>query len=94
METIETLPLENEYLEADLIIDGALESTVRFYGIEDFDIWLAGIKWEWLAQAHNLNSTKVWEVYVITHLHSDTQDGCECAQYVTDHHPYWSSEEV
>lgn len=74
----------DEYLEATLIVGGAVDAMESFTDPVAFDTWLASI------QGELRDSTETVEVYSMQHPHSPNLD-CECAQYASDHRPYWEN---
>lgn len=79
------------YTEADVIWDGALAESKVFpedAPTGEFDSWLADVKQE----AADDTADSVVEVYTLFHDHDPELD-CECSQFVTSHHPYWSNSE-
>lgn len=74
------------YVEATVIVDGALaeEETFSDGQAEELNAWLTRQKE--LAMAHPDQET---QVYLMDHGHPPDMEDCSCAQYLTDHHPYW-----
>ncbi len=74
---------ESMYLDASVVVDGALEEDSTFYDYLFFEEWLRGVEED--AESHGY----LTEIYVVEHAHS-VEDGadCACVQYLTDHHPY------
>jgi len=70
------------YIDASVIVDGALEEDATFTDYLVFEDWLKGIERD--ARSHGYRT----EVYVIEHAHP-LEDGadCACVQYLTSHHP-------
>lgn len=81
------------YLEAWSIWEGALDQELSVDGEDEtgatFQNWLKEIKEA--AEKDNPEGSDV-AVYTIYHDHEQEDEGCECVQYLTDHHPYWSTE--
>ncbi len=73
------------YIEATVIVDGAIDGGMSFTDADTFDEWLAREKSE--AMWHPLQKT---DIYLMEHGHSEDVQDCTCAQYLTDHHPFWS----
>jgi len=69
------------YLDASVIVDGALEEDARFHDYLVFEEWLNGVEED--ANSHGY----LTEVYTIEHDHEESDEECSCAQYLTDHHP-------
>lgn len=72
----------NCYAEVSVVVDGALEESETFYDETPLSEYVESIRQE--AEGHGYPT----EVYVLYHDHSPSE--CECAQYVTDHHPAYS----
>ncbi len=72
------------YLDASVIVDGALEEDSTFHDYLVFEAWLEGVKED--AASHGY----LTEVFVVEHDHADLEqdEECACVQYLTDHHPY------
>lgn len=75
------------YVDAMVIVDGALDEEAVFgEGEADkLEAWL--IQQKELAMAHPMQET---EIYLMDHDHPPDLEDCSCAQYLTDHHPTWS----
>lgn len=79
--------MDESYVEATVIVDGALDEEAVF-GTgeqENLEAWITVQKE--LAMAHPLQET---QIYLMEHGHSPDVEDCSCAQYLTDHHPHWS----
>ena len=78
------------FIAASLIIDGSVAETLDFEDGCGFDYWVDQV----LADYQSVTDRRqVWAIYTIEHDHAPDLD-CECVQYLTDHHPYWSSANV
>jgi len=71
------------YAEVTVIVDGALEESQTFHDEALMRDFIDTIREE--AEGHGY----LTEVFVMYHDHADGID-CECAQYVTDHHPTYT----
>lgn len=71
------------YIEATLIVDGALDEEKEFPDYTALNNWVDQLEGE--------HEKGVWEVFVIEHEH-ETGIECECVQYLTDHSPYTTIE--
>ncbi len=70
------------FLEASVVVDGALADEREFADGEEFgdlDAWVDAVRRE---------ATVPTEVYVLRHWHHEDYDECLCAQYATSHRPY------
>jgi hypothetical protein len=67
------------FLEASVVVDGALADEREFDDGGDLDAWVDAVGRE---------ATAPTEVYVLQHTHPDDYDECLCAQYATSHRPY------
>jgi hypothetical protein len=70
------------YLEAYTIVEGAIGENEYFENGEGFDEWME--KTEAAALEDGLET----QVYVIDHPHDMDMEDCCCVQYLTDHSPY------
>jgi hypothetical protein len=70
------------YAEVEVIVNGALDSTETF-----FDETLLSERIEQIRQDAESDGYPT-EVFITHHEHDPRE--CECAQYVTDHHPAYS----
>ena len=75
------------YTEVDTIVEGALENSETFFDTGTLDAHLSEI-----ADGAS-RITNLVQVYVIDHDHDMTDDECECASYMTDHHPLFTYNE-
>lgn len=75
------------FVEATLICDGAVEETQIFEADErlSLDKWLKDEK----GIAQSMFGANVTEIYLLEHGHDNDGAECSCAQYLTDHNPYW-----
>lgn len=71
------------YIEASVVIDGALDSTETLRSHEALDIFVANTIAESPPGMHV-------QIFTIEHQHAEDID-CECVQYLTDHLPYYES---
>lgn len=73
------------YVEAYVLIDGALEEneTFGFGHGRELDEWVKATKWR------AMNDPRHTEIFLLNHDHSPDFEDCACAQYLTDHHPFW-----
>lgn len=72
------------YIEANLLLSGALSEEHEFATEEEFELWMAGVR----AEAAE-DDWEEAEIFRIDHPHEPGIE-CECVQYLTDHHPVWS----
>jgi hypothetical protein len=72
------------YTEATHIVSGALEESRIFNSDKEFQDWLDDIR---------ENASDDEQVFTVYHDHKLETD-CECIQFETDHHPYWTTELV
>jgi hypothetical protein len=72
------------YAEITVIVNGAVQDEETFTDYTLEDAFIRTIEEE--AAGHGY-PVEVFELY---HEHALTSEECECAQYVTDHHPRWS----
>jgi hypothetical protein len=72
------------YADVTVIVDGALEEQQSFTDYLLQNEYIEQIKAEALGDGYPT------EIYVLEHDHDPNDDYCACAQYRTDHHPYWS----
>lgn len=79
------------YTEVTIICDGALESSESFKGFDtaELEAYLEKEKNEAL-EAAGLTGIET-EIYVMEHEHDESEEDCSCAQYLSDHHPIWTS---
>jgi hypothetical protein len=77
----------NEWADVDVIFDGALDSHTTVTSDGEID--------NIIKELVVGNPDDNWQVFVLWHDHDrhlTSQDGCNCIQYLGDHHPYWSNE--
>lgn len=76
------------YVEATVIVDGAIEVEATFQEDEQeaMSTWVS--QQRELAVAHRGQTT---EIYLLQHDHPSDVEDCNCGQYVTDHHPHWTT---
>lgn len=77
------------YKEISVLVGGALEQTEIF----SYDDILEVAKcYGFIAETQKeaLESSERVELFEMTHEHEPDVD-CECAQYVTDHNPFWTN---
>jgi hypothetical protein len=72
------------YAEVTVIINGAIESEEVITDSAILSDYISQVKSE------ALDDDITMEVYVLYHEHVPMEE-CMCAQYVTDHHPVWTS---
>jgi len=79
------------FTEVTIIVDGAVESDETFKGFDttELEVYLERQKTEAL-EAFGLTGIET-EIYTMEHEHDESEDDCSCAQYLTDHHPIWST---
>lgn len=85
--TITTGEVEpQEYWDVDLIIEGALDWSSTFYDKGEMNEWAKGY------QEAGENLRVRTEIYIMHHAHPvlSEDEECQCAQYLTDHHPTYS----
>jgi hypothetical protein len=70
------------YIEAELVVYGALDESNVFYTWAEFENYLKQVQ-----QDESLSDA---ELFILEHEHEPSE--CECVQFVTNHRPYWSSE--
>jgi hypothetical protein len=77
----------SSYVEAYVVVDGAQDDEAMFddHGQELLETWLMSQKEQ--AMAHPEQRT---EIYLLDHGHPPDVEDCSCAQYLTDHHPFWA----
>lgn len=75
------------YVECTVIVDGADDGGIDFDFTQgkEMEAWLDREKET--AMRHPERRT---EIYLMQHDHEHMDGDCACAQYLTDHHPYWS----
>jgi hypothetical protein len=72
------------YIEAFVLVGGALDENVVFYMENQWDVWFARIKTEDFGNEQA-------EVYRIYHAHNPALSNCQCAQYLQSHLPEWKN---
>jgi hypothetical protein len=75
------------YVEGWVIADGAVSDSQTFKYSEgkQLDDWLRNKKMEAMS-----NTARV-EIFLLSHDHPTDVEDCACAQYLTDHHPFWKN---
>lgn len=74
------------YIQASFVIDGALSSAdMEFDTEENFDKWVEDCQRG--IQGFPVNAA----IFRLYHDHAKGID-CECIQFLTDHHPFWTYE--
>lgn len=71
------------YAEVSVVVDGAQEDFIPFWDETLMNEFIEDIHAEAIGHGYPT------EIYVMYHDH-DIALECECAQYVTDHHPVFS----
>lgn len=74
----------SDYIQATVIVDGALDEERTFTSKTEFDVWFSRIKCE------DFTGMEV-DIYTIVHNHPQSQEECVCVQYMNDHAPMWSN---
>ena len=77
------------YIEATVVWEGAVDEEREFpLGSEALEAWAQGVIAEGRAKGERA------EIFIVVHEHEPFEDGEDtCAQYLTDHHPTWTTEE-
>lgn len=76
------MTLDAGYYEVSVVYDGFLDSE-DIIEPSDIDNWIKSVTDTFS------NSLAIVEAYAIFHPHPLIS--CECAQYLTDHHPIWTN---
>ena len=74
------------YADVSVIVDGALDESETFFDCLVMGEYLESIQSE--AKSHGYPTS----VFVLYHEHEETDEGCDCIQYLQDHHPWWTNE--
>ena len=78
------------YSDVTVIVNGALDQEHRFYDPSDCDVFFDETVTE-LEKLHSKNEIDDGQIYIIEHNHMPRD--CSCVQYLTDHHPDFTTTE-
>lgn len=74
------------YIEITVLVDGAETEVEQFTTVSAEERFCLGI------QAEAMVNDLPVSIYRQYHGHAPEAEECACAQYATDHHPFWTNE--
>ncbi len=71
------------YIEAELVIEGALTDYKIFESEGELEEWIDELRTDY----STIHAETTWQVFTIHHPHSYHGQECECEQYEQNHQP-------